>query len=122
MPAVDEQPVATATSKETIKVTVCLSLSGLAEGGMDVYKEFEKQIAENESDAVIQEKGGCTMGQVGCRGYCSRDVLVDVYIPGQPRVTYEKVKPAMVAKIMKDHIIGGKVVAKQASKQDYYDK
>ena len=112
MPAVEEQPVATETGKETIKVTVCLSLSGLAEGGMEVYKEFEKQIAENESDAVIQEKGGCTMGQVGCRGYCSRDVLVDVYIPGQDRVTYEKVKPAMVAKIMKDHIIGGKVVEK----------
>lgn len=121
MPAVEEMPAVAVTETDTIKITVCLSLSGLAEGGLDVYKEFEKQISENQSDAVIQEKGGCTMGQVGCRGYCSRDVLVDVYVPGQPRVTYEKVKVEGVAKIMKDHLIGGKPVAKMASKQNYYD-
>lgn len=121
MPVAEAQPQATETKKETIRVTVCLSLSGLAEGGLDVYKEFEKQIAEHQADAEIAEKGGCNISQVGCRGYCSRDVLVDVYIPGQERVTYERVKLEMVAKIMKDHIIGGKPVAKGAAKPDYYE-
>ncbi|MFQ5482908.1 MAG: NADH-ubiquinone oxidoreductase-F iron-sulfur binding region domain-containing protein, partial [Nitrospinaceae bacterium] len=105
----------------TIKVTVCLSLSGLAEGGMEVFKEFQKQIGEHAADAEIQERGGCNLHQVGCRGYCSRDVLVDVYIPGQDRVTYERVKPESVAKIMQDHIIGGKVLTKLAAKKDYYE-
>ncbi len=121
MPVAEAQPQVTETKKETIKVTVCLSLSGIAEGGMNVYKEFEKQIAEHQADAEIAEKGGCSINQVGCRGYCSRDVLVDVYIPGQERVTYERVKPEMVAKIMKDHIIGGKPVVKGAAKPDYYE-
>jgi NADH-quinone oxidoreductase subunit F len=121
MEAVAEQAKASSTKKETVKITVCKSLSGIAEGAEEVYKEFEKQIEENKAAAEIQEKGGCSLGQVGCRGYCSRDVLVDVYVPGQPRVTYENVKPDMVAKIMKDHIIGGKPVAKGAAKADYYE-
>ncbi len=120
MDAVQEAPAGTQTGKETIKITVCLSLSGLAEGGMDVYKEFEKQIAGLQGGVELGERQ-CNLGQVGCRGYCSRDVLVDVYVPGQPRVTYEKVKPDMVDKIMKDHVIGGKAFAKAAAKEDYYE-
>ena len=73
-----------------------------------------------EGKAELGERK-CDMGQVGCRGYCSRDVLVDVYIPGQDRVTYEKVKPEMVSKILKDHIVGGKVFKKAAAKPDYYE-
>ena len=92
MEAVEEKTQATEESKGTVKITVCLSLSGVAEGGEKVYAEFQKQIAEMEGKAELGERK-CDMGQVGCRGYCSRDVLVDVYIPGQDRVTYEKVKP-----------------------------
>lgn len=120
MDAVQEQPQATAEAKGTVKITVCLSLSGVAEGGEKVYAEFEKQIAAMQANAELGERT-CTMGQVGCRGYCSRDVLVDVYIPGQDRVTYEKVKPDMVSKILKDHIVGGKVFKKAAAKDNYYE-
>jgi NADH-quinone oxidoreductase subunit F len=49
-------------------------------------------------------------------------VLVDVYVPGQDRVTYEKVKPDMVATILKDHVVGGKVYKKAAAKEDYYEQ
>ncbi len=121
MEAVEEQSAKTEEQKGTIKVTVCLSLSGLAEGGMEVYKEFEKQIEENAATAELQERGGCSLGQVGCRGYCSKDVLVDVYVPGQDRVTYERVKPESVKQIMNDHILGGKPSARLAAKADYYE-
>ena len=79
--------MAQAEGKQTIKITVCLSLSGVAEGGLLVYKELEKQIAQLNGSVELGQKQ-CNLGQVGCRGYCSRDVLVDVYVPGQPRVTY----------------------------------
>jgi NADH-quinone oxidoreductase subunit F len=118
---VDEQAQATTEAKGTVKITVCLSLSGVAEGAKDVYKEFEKQIAEMSANAELGDKQ-CSMGQVGCRGYCSRDVLVDVYVPGEERVTYEKVKPDMVSKILQDHVVGGKVFKKAAAKDDYYEQ
>ncbi|MGP0628207.1 NADH-ubiquinone oxidoreductase-F iron-sulfur binding region domain-containing protein [Nitrospina sp. 32_T5] len=112
---------ATEQEKGTIKITVCMSLSGQAEGAKDVYAEFQKLIDENQGSAELSERGGCEMGQVGCRGYCSRDVLVDVYVPGQPRVTYERVKVANVPQIFKDHVLGGKPFARLASKPDYYE-
>jgi len=120
MSLVEEQEQAVEEKKGTVKITVCLSLSGVAEGGEKVYAEFEKQIAEMSANAELGDRQ-CNMGQVGCRGYCSRDVLVDVYVPGEDRVTYEKVKPEMVSKILKDHIVGGKVFKKAASKEDYYE-
>ncbi len=121
MEAVQEQAQATAEKQGTVKITVCLSLSGVAEGGKEVYAEFEKQIAAMQANAELGDRQ-CNMGQVGCRGYCSRDVLVDVYIPGEPRVTYEKVKPEMVSKILNDHVVGGKVFKKAAAKEDYYEQ
>ncbi len=120
MPVAEEKELATDKQKGTIKITVCKSLSGIAEGAEKVYSEFEKQIAAMGANAEMGDKN-CEMGQVGCRGYCSRDVLVDVYVPGEPRVTYEKVKPEMVSNILKDHVVGGKVFKKAASKDDYYE-
>ena len=73
----DQQDQAVEAKQGQIKITVCLSLSGIAEGGEEVYKEFQKQITEMEANAALGERK-CEMGQVGCRGYCSRDVLVDV--------------------------------------------
>lgn len=124
MSVVEEAPATAAqtadTDKGTVKITVCLSLSGVAEGGKEVYKELQKQIGELNGSVELREKN-CSLGQVGCRGYCSKDVLVDVYVPGQKRVTYEKVKPDMVSKILQDHVIGGKVFKKAAAKEDYYE-
>ena len=73
MEAVEEQAQATEEKQGTVKITVCLSLSGVAEGAEKVYKEFEKQIAVMSANAELGDKQ-CNMGQVGCRGYCSRDV------------------------------------------------
>ncbi len=115
-----QQDQAVEAKQGQIKITVCLSLSGIAEGAEDVYNEFQKQISEMEANAALGERK-CEMSQVGCRGYCSRDVLVDVYIPGEERVTYEKVKPAMVKNILNDHIVGGKPFKKAAAKPDYYE-
>ena len=123
MAAVEEitsHPVTT-QDKDTVKITVCLSLSGVAEGAMEVYKEIEKQIEELKVNVDLGEKKECSLSQVGCRGYCSRDVLVDVYLPGQEKVTYEKVKPTMVKDILKSHVLDGKPFAKAASKKDYYE-
>ncbi len=116
----DQKDQAVEAKQGQIKITVCLSLSGIAEGGEEVYAEFQKQISEMEANAALGERK-CEMGQVGCRGYCSRDVLVDVYVPGEERVTYEKVKPAMVKNILNDHIVGGKPFKKAAAKPDYYE-
>ena len=45
------------------------------------------------------------MHKVGCRGFCARDVLVDVVIDGN-KSTYQYIKPDMVERIVNEHIVG----------------
>ena len=66
MEVVEEQGQAVAQKQGQIKITVCLSLSGIAEGGQEVYDEFQKQIGEMEANAALGERK-CEMSQVGCR-------------------------------------------------------
>jgi NADH:ubiquinone oxidoreductase subunit F (NADH-binding) len=56
---------------------------------------------------------------VGCRGFCARDVLVDVIINGE-KTTYQYIKPDMVERIVKEHIVGGEAVQDWTVKKDYH--
>ncbi|RPH62492.1 MAG: NADH-quinone oxidoreductase subunit F, partial [Chloroflexi bacterium] len=47
---------------------------------------------------------------VGCIGMCFREPLVDIQLPGQPRVTYSNVKPEMVPRLIDEHLVQGRIV------------
>ena len=51
-----------------------------------------------------------TVSQTGCIGMCRLEPMLDVILPGQEKVTYVKVKPEMVERIVTEHLIGGKPV------------
>ena len=67
MEAVETKEQATEQNKGTVKITVCKSLSGIAEGSELVYQEFEKQIKELRSQCRAESVDD-NSGQVGCRG------------------------------------------------------
>ncbi|MGE4496605.1 MAG: NADH-quinone oxidoreductase subunit NuoF [Deferribacterales bacterium] len=106
---------------EQIEVHVCMGTAGVASGGDAVMaalnSEFEKRGLVNTD---VKERN-CKAKQTGCRGLCARDVLIDVYIPGQGPVTYEHVTAEMVPTIIEEHIIGGEIVTKWAAKKDYFE-
>ena len=47
----------------------------------------------------------------GCMGRCDLEPTVEVYVPGQPKVTYVNVDIAKAAEIVDKHIVGGNPVA-----------
>lgn len=104
------------TEQKTITIKVCLGTSGKASGGVDVLSIFQKLIQLNGIEAQINKR--CSYAKVGCRGFCSRDVLVDVIIDNQ-KVTYQSVKPTMVERIVTEHILKGAPVAEWLTKEDY---
>ena len=108
-------------------ISVCVGTGGLASGASDIISAFQAKLSEKEiaerlqtGNLVIsafkeklQEAGlecevrkRCEVKQVGCRGFCAKDVLVDVSIDGET-VTYQYVKPDMVNRIIDQHILGG---------------
>ncbi len=93
---------------EKIEIKVCMGPVGITAGGPAVLDAFGEELGRAGVAARLEKN--CTRHKVGCKGFCSRDVLVDVVIDGR-RTTYQYVKPHMVARIVQEHIIGGVPVA-----------
>jgi NADH:ubiquinone oxidoreductase subunit F (NADH-binding)/(2Fe-2S) ferredoxin/Pyruvate/2-oxoacid:ferredoxin oxidoreductase delta subunit len=105
----------TKASKDIV-VSICTGTGGVAAGGYKVIDAFQAAFAEKDLDAKFTPR----THKVGCRGFCAKDVLVDVAVNGQTE-TYQYVTPEKVATIVEEHIIGGKPVSKWLVKKDYHD-
>ena len=48
--------------------------------------------------------------QTGCIGVCRLEPIVEVYVPGQEKVTYVKMQPEMVSRVVTEHLVNHQVV------------
>jgi len=87
-----------------ITVKVCMGTGGIATGGEKVLAAFQEGFARRPVSGTVEKR--CGAHRVGCRGFCAKDVLVDVIINGVT-TTYQFVKPEMADRIIDEHIIGG---------------
>lgn len=101
---------------EQIVISVCTGTGGVAAGGYKVIDAFEACLRDSGLSAEYTPR----THKVGCRGFCAKDVLVDVAMNGQT-ATYQFVTPERVEKIVAEHIVGGESVKKWLVKQDYHD-
>jgi len=101
---------------DTIDIKVCLGTSGNAAGGEEVLRLFKHHVSEQGIEAQVGKR--CEYTKVGCRGFCSKDVLVDVIANGS-RTTYQSVRPIMVERIVREHLLGGTPIAEWTTKEDY---
>ncbi len=74
------------------KIFVGMATCGQAAGGSEVLAAIREEIARDKLPFIVAE--------TGCIGWCSQEPLVDVWVPGQPRVTYGRVKPARAREIV----------------------
>lgn len=65
---------------EKIRIAVGMATCGLATGAQVVYDEFQRAIKEKGLDVIL--------AKTGCLGFCQREPLVDLYMPGMPRLTF----------------------------------
>lgn len=100
-----------------ITIKVCMGTGGIAAGGTEVLNTFKTELKQAGIDAVVEEH--CSIHQVGCRGLCAKDVLVDV-ITNDQKTTYEYIKPSMVSRIVTEHIKENKPVQEWLVKEDYH--
>ena len=104
------------TTKDII-IKVCTGTGGIASGGEAVLSAFENAVSSSGIKATFSEK--CSAQKVGCRGFCSKDVLVDIVINGG-KTTYKHVKPDMVSRIFNEHIVQGKPVTEWVVGEEYH--
>ncbi|MBI4321690.1 MAG: NADH-quinone oxidoreductase subunit NuoF [Chloroflexi bacterium] len=76
---------------------------GIAAGAKHVETAVRETLEKRGVDADISA--------VGCIGVCYAEPLLDVVMPGQPRICYGAVTPKAAVKIIEGHVVGGKPLA-----------
>lgn len=95
---------------ERPRIILGMGSCGIAAGANAVLEEFKKQLAAKGLDL--------TPGYTSCLGMCHHEVLVEITYPGGPRVYYGNVRPAMVARLVEEHVSGGRPVTEWAIAQE----
>lgn len=88
---------------EGTRVVVGMATCGIAAGARPVLTAFMDEVSKRNLQNVI-------VAQTGCIGVCRLEPIVEVYKPGEEKVTYVKMTPDMVGRVVTEHIVNGKVV------------
>ena len=87
-----------------VRVVVGMATCGIAAGARPVLNAFVEGVdREGLNDKVI-------VSQTGCVGLCQYEPIVEVVTADAEKVTYVKMTVEKAEKVLKEHLVGGKVV------------
>ena len=86
------------------RIVVGMATCGIAAGARPVLNAF----VEGINNAGLA--GQVSVTQTGCIGICQYEPVVEVFQAGKEKVTYVKMTAEKAAKVIEEHIKGGKVV------------
>ena len=88
------------SSEDNIRVVVGMATCGIAAGARPVMTAFTEEVARRDLHGVL-------VTQTGCIGICQYEPVVEITCPGQEKVTYVKMTPEKVARVVSEHLVGG---------------
>ncbi len=91
-------------NEETIRVVVGMATCGIAAGARPVMTAFLKEVEKNELPNVI-------IAQTSLIDAPELEPVVEVYMPGEEKVTYVHMTPDKVPAVVEQHLANGIVVA-----------
>ena len=94
------------SAENSIRVVVGMATCGIAAGARPVMTAFLDEINRRGLTNV-------TVSQTGCIGVCRLEPVAEVFVPGEEKVTYVRLRPEMVPSIVEQHLVNHNVV------QDY---
>ncbi len=90
-------------NKDSVRVVVGMATCGIAAGARPVLSTFAEEVDRRNLNNV-------TVAQTGCIGICQFEPVVEVYVPGQEKVTYVKMTAEKALRVVNDHIVNGNIV------------
>ena len=90
-------------NEDGTRIVVGMATCGIASGARPVLNELVKQVNDRKlSDVAVT--------QTGCIGLCQYEPIVEVFKPGEEKVTYVKMTADKAVEVLEKHVIGGTVV------------
>ncbi|NPV91782.1 MAG: NADH-quinone oxidoreductase subunit NuoF [Firmicutes bacterium] len=81
-----------------VRVVIGLGTCGIAAGGKDLWTGVSGYIGAQGLDIE--------MISTGCIGMCYAEPLMEIHMPGQPRVIYGNLNPEIAVEVLKKHLKG----------------
>lgn len=88
-----------------VRIVVGMATCGIAAGARPVMNAFMEEASKRGLEHVA-------VTQTGCIGLCRLEPIVEVYVPGEEKVTYVKMNPEKAKEVVSEHIVNGRVVSK----------
>lgn len=88
---------------DSTRVVVGMATCGIAAGARPVLNALVEEVNKRGLKNV-------QVTQTGCIGVCRLEPIVEVYVPGQEKVTYVKMTPEKVPQIVAQHLVNKQVV------------
>lgn len=85
------------------RVVVGMATCGIAAGARPVLTAFVEEVNRRRLKDVV-------VTQAGCIGMCKLEPIVEVFQPGKEKVTYVKMTPEKVSRIVTEHLVNGSPV------------
>ena len=86
-----------------VRIVVSMGTCGIAAGARSILNAFVEEVAKRNLQNVV-------VSQTGCIGMCKLEPIVEVFVPGQEKVTYCYMTPEKAVKVVVDHIVNNKPV------------
>lgn len=90
------------SAHDSNRVVVGMATCGIAAGARPVLNAFTEEVARRGLEVLVT--------QTGCIGICQYEPVVEVYMGDAEKVTYVKMTPEKVKRIVAEHLEGGKPV------------
>ncbi len=89
---------------EGIRVVVGMATCGIAAGARPVLAACLEEVQARKLSHVV-------VSQTGCIGVCRLEPIMEVFVPGQEKVTYVKMTPEKARQVVAEHLVNKHVLA-----------
>lgn len=90
--------------EDGIRVVVGMATCGIAAGARPVLNKLVSEVSTRGLTNV-------TVTQTGCIGMCRLEPIVEVFVPGEEKVTYVKMDEEKAARVVAEHLVNKRPVA-----------
>ena len=88
--------------EDSVRVVVGMATCGIAAGARPVLAACLEEVRRRELRNV-------TVTQTGCIGVCRLEPIVEVFAPGEEKVTYVNMTPERAVQVIGEHIVNRRV-------------
>ena len=88
---------------DSIRIVVGMATCGIAAGARPVLAAFVDEVNKRGLKNVM-------VTQTGCIGLCRLEPIVEIYVPGQEKVTYVRMSEVKARRVVAEHVVNNQVV------------